>query len=253
LLESPAVAQQQSERGLIRLLQLHTAAAVKYLRKELLRSNSVTLQLAGIEQRREEWLDEILEATYREVFLAGQVLPRSEDEFNQRLQKGQGSVTEVAQRYAAILEKIAMHYSKIRAQLRQNAQLAWLPAHEEIDAQLQLLFKPHFIVDTPWQWLQQYPRYLQAIEQRIEKWRGFFTRDRELSRELKMLQNQLNMLLAEEVDVVQRSPLLQRYRWLLEELRVSLFAQTLGTSEPISSKRLRDLWPQVLKEVKDAR
>lgn len=253
LLESPAVAQQQSERGVIRLLQLQTANGVKYLRKELLRGNSVNLQLAGIEQRREAWINEILEATYREIFIVDQDLPRTEAEFNLRLQQGQGGIVAVAQRYAAMLEKIATLFDKIRTRMRQSSQLAWLPALEEIEVQLQLLFKPRFIVETPWQWLQQYPRYLQAIDQRIEKWRGFFPRDRDLGRDLKILQNQLNDLLAREPDLFQHAPLAQRYRWLLEEVRVSLFAQTLGTLEPVSSKRLRDLWTQVLAQLQASR
>lgn len=249
LVESPAAAQQQSEQGLIRLLQLQTANSVKYLRKELLRSNSVSLQLAGIEQRRDDWISEILEATYREVFVAGQVLPRSEEEFTKRLQQGQGEVIAIGQRYAAMLEKIAAHYAKIRTLLRQGNQLIWLPAIEEIDAQLKLLFPSRFIADTPWQWLQHYPRYLQAIEQRIDKWRGHFARDRELSRDLMPLQKQIAELIARRPDVLRQSPLAERYRWLLEELRVSLFAQLLGTLEPVSAKRLRELWPQVLAQV----
>ncbi|MDB6060446.1 MAG: ATP-dependent helicase HrpA [Verrucomicrobiaceae bacterium] len=253
LLESPAIAMQQSERGLIRLLQLQTGATVKYLRKELLRGNGVNLQLAGIEQRRDDWLDEVLEATYREIFIVDHELPRTEEEFTQLLQNGQSDIASVALRYAATVEKIALHYSKIRTRLRQDNQLAWLPALEEIEGQLKLLFMPRFIADTPWQWLQQYPRYLQAIEQRIDKWRGFFSRDRELSRDLMPLQKQLIELIARQPDILQRAVLAQRYRWTLEELRISLFAQTLGTLEPVSTKRLRELWSQVLTQTESIR
>ena len=249
LLESPAAAQQQSERGLIRLLQIQTATPVKYLRRELLRGNSVSLQLAGIEQRREQWIDEILEATYREVFVVGQVLPRSEEDFARRLRDGQGEVIPVAQRYASMLEKIAAQYAGIRAFLRQANQLAWLPALEEVEAQLSLLFPHRFIADTPWRRLQHYPRYLQAIEHRVDRWRGHFARDRELSRELSPLHRQLAELIQRQPAVLQRSAKAEHYRWMLEELRVSLFAQSLGTEEPVSGKRLREWWPQVLAEV----
>jgi ATP-dependent helicase HrpA len=247
LLETPERAQAESERGLIRLLQLQTQPTVKWLRKELLRGNLINLQLAGIDQRREDWIEEILTATYRQLFVAGQPLPRAESEFRQRLQAGQGGIIPLAQQYTALLHAIAGHYAQIRQLRRRGSELAWLPVLEDIDRQLAGLFRPGFIAATPWESLQQYPRYLQAIGQRLEKLRGHFQRDRELSRELTPLQQQLDDLLRRKVDPAS-SPSLLRYRWLLEEYRVSLFAQTLGTREPVSAKRLRELWEQVRKE-----
>jgi len=245
LLETPEVARQSSEQGLVRLLQLQTATTVKYLRKELLRGNTVNLQLAGISQSREDWIEEILTATYREVFIAAKALPRNAQEFEQRLRAGSGEIAPSAQRYAALLQTIAEQYAAIRSAQRRGSELAWLPVLEEIDEQLGLLFKPGFIVATSWSRLQQYPRYLRAITQRLEKLRGLFQRDRELSRELLPLQRQLIELLQKQPQLLSASEPLQRYRWMLEEYRVSLFAQTLGTVEPVSAKRLRDQWQQV--------
>ena len=245
LAESPEAARAQTEQGLIRLLQLQSAQTVKYLRKELLRGNTVNLQLAGISQRREDWIDAILEATYRQVFIAQRELPRSEREFDALLQAGKAEVIPTAQRYAELLQTVAGHYAAIRAAKRRGSELAWLPVFEDIDAQLALLFQPGFIAATPWHWLQQYPRYLRAIELRLEKLRGFFQRDRELNRELQPLQQQLSELIKRAPSCLQQSEAAQRYRWLLEEYRVSLFAQTLGTLEPVSAKRLRDVWTQV--------
>ncbi|HEY3699258.1 MAG TPA: ATP-dependent RNA helicase HrpA, partial [Spongiibacteraceae bacterium] len=248
LMESPAAAQQQTECGLIRLLQLQTATALKYLRKELLRGNTVNLQLAGVEQKREDWIEEILEATYRELFIAGHELPRNEAEFEACLQQGKGAITEVALRYEKLLTIIAEQFSRIRALQRQSNEPAWSAAIEDIDQQLSLLFRSRFIAATPWQWLQHYPRYLQAIAQRLEKLRGFYARDRELSRDFAPLQKQLLELLLREPERWFASDTLRRYRWLLEELRVSLFAQGLRTLEPVSVKRLRDLWQQLQTE-----
>lgn len=245
LLESPEAARQNSELGLIRLLQLQSATTIKYLRKELLRGNTVNLQLAGISQRREDWIEEILTATYRETFVVGAALPRNAAEFEQLLKKGSGAVAETAQRYASLLQTIAEQYASIRSAQRRGSELAWLPVLEEIDEQLGLLFNQGFIVATPWVWLQQYPRYLRAIVQRLEKLRGLFQRDRELSRELSPLQRQLLELLQKQPQLLAENEVLRRYRWLLEEYRVSLFAQTLGTIEPVSAKRLRDQWQQV--------
>jgi ATP-dependent helicase HrpA len=247
LLESPERAGLASERGLIRLLQLQTQTAVKWLRKELLRGNLINLQLAGIDQRREDWIEEILAATYRQIFVADRTLPRTEAEFQKMLKAGQGEIVPLAQRYAALLHTIAEHFATMRSLRRKGSELSWLPVLEDIDRQLAGLFQPGFIASTPWLWLQQYPRYLQAITQRIEKLRGHFQRDRDLSRELIPLQNQLSEQLRKYPQPA-RDSALQRYRWLLEEYRVSLFAQTLGTREPVSAKRLRELWEQVRKE-----
>jgi ATP-dependent helicase HrpA len=249
LLESPAAARQQTELGVIRLLQLQTAPSLKYLRKELLRGNMLSLQFAGIEQRREQWVEEILAASYRELFIEGRELPRSEREFGERLDNGKGAIVAVAQRYEKLLIDIAESYARIRQLQRNNSQAAWPDAVADIDAQLKQLFRPHFIADTPWQWLQHYPRYLQAVVQRIDKLRGFYARDRELMRELAPLQKQLTDRLQEHPQRWGESQTLRRYRWLLEELRVSLFAQNLRTLEPVSAKRLRDLWKQIENEL----
>jgi ATP-dependent helicase HrpA len=248
LRESPEVAERESERGVIRLLQLQSADKVKQLRKELLRGNSVNLQLAGISQRRDEWIDEILTATYREIFVAGQPLPRTEAEFEQRLKSGRDRIIATAQRYAVLMQQVAQDYAAIRSARSGGSELAWLPVLQEIDAQLELLFQPGFISQTPWPQLQHYPRYLKAIAARLEKLRGHFARDRELARELAPLQRQLKQQLERDPGLLQRCPALARYRWLLEELRVSLFAQALGTVEPVSMKRLRDQWQRVQAE-----
>jgi ATP-dependent helicase HrpA len=187
----------------------------------------------------------VLEATYREVFIADQPLPRNVAEFNTRLLLGRGRITETAHRYAELLQRVAEHYAALRSARRKGGELAWLPVLGEIDAQLALLFSRGFITDTPWQQLQHYPRYLKAIEMRLDKLRGHFARDRQLARELAPLQAQLEQALQKEPDGLRHNPELFRYRWQLEELRVSLFAQTLGTPEPVSAKRLREQWGRV--------
>ncbi|MFT3930700.1 MAG: ATP-dependent RNA helicase HrpA [Spongiibacteraceae bacterium] len=249
LLETPISAQQQSERGVIRLLQLQTSQTVKYLRKELLRGNTLSLQFAGIDQKRERWIDEIIEASYRELFIEGRALPRSEAEFSARLQQHKSDIIAVAQRYEKLLMSVAQQYSTIRSLQRTQIDKTLNDVSVDINQQLEQLFKPRFIADTPWQWLQHYPRYLQAVVQRIEKLRGFFARDRDLMRDLIPLQKQLLDLYQKQPEAARVLPLVGRYRWLLEELRVSLYAQGLRTLEPVSIKRLRDVWQQVEQEV----
>jgi ATP-dependent helicase HrpA len=119
----------------------------------------------------------------------------------------------------------------------------------DINQQLELLFKPGFIADTPYDDLQQYPRYLEAISRRIEKLRGSFSRDKQLLIGLTELSKILQQEWKSNFDAAIRSELLLEYRWMLEEYRVSLFAQQLGTRRPVSEKRLRESLKQVKKSL----
>jgi ATP-dependent helicase HrpA len=151
------------------------------------------------------------------------------------------------------LADIAERYHHIRKQLKNANELAWVLAIADINQQLALLFAPGFIADTPWQQLEHYPRYLTAITQRLEKLRGHLPRDKQLSAGLKSLSEPLYVQWRDNQDAKSRSALLLEFRWLLEEYRVSLFAQALGTSQPVSEKRLRELWKRVNESLLDRR
>ncbi|OPF31358.1 ATP-dependent helicase [Pseudomonas aeruginosa P47] len=93
--------------------------------------------------------------------------------------------------------------------------------------------------------MKEYPRYLKAIEQRLDKVAGQVQRDRVWSGELGELWAQYQARLAKHAQEGKRDAELQVYRWMLEEYRVSLFAQQLGTRLPVSDKRLAKQWSQV--------
>ncbi|MFO6376900.1 DUF3418 domain-containing protein, partial [Pseudomonas aeruginosa] len=107
------------------------------------------------------------------------------------------------------------------------------------------LVYPGFVRATPLEWLKEYPRYLKAIEQRLDKVAGQVQRDRVWSGELGELWAQYQARLAKHAQEGKRDAELQVYRWMLEEYRVSLFAQQLGTRLPVSDKRLAKQWSQV--------
>lgn len=245
LKDFPQQAEQESQRGIVRLYMLQLPQQMKYLRKELLKGNTISLQLAGISQQREQWLEDLLYAVFFRVFLADQPLPRNEEEFQQRLQTQKNRLSEEALAVAELLSSIAGHYNTVRKQLKKANELSWAFAIADIQQQLTQLFAPGFIADTPWLQLQQYPRYIEAISLRLEKLRGHFQRDKQLSVGLKALSEPLQGEWRNNLDAIARCPLLLEYRWLLEEYRVSLFAQTLGTRQPVSEKRLREQWKAV--------
>src|SRR5690606_29558795 len=117
----------------------------------------------------------------------------------------------------------------------------------DIQQQLQQLFYPGFLYRTPLEWLNQYPRYLRAINQRLEKALLNPQKDRMSLEEIKPhWQRMVDFLEKEGEHKMAQSSSLQTYRWWIEELRVSLFAQTLKTQVPVSSKRLDKQWQEVL-------
>ncbi len=262
LKDFPQQAEQESRRGLVRLYMLELAQTVKYLRKELLQGNTINLQLAGFSyqknaqqlgQQKEQWLDDLLSAVFYRVFIDGKTLPRNEQLFQQRLHEGKKILVSEANVMAGLLTDIATHYNTIRKQMKAANELTWAFAIGDIQQQLSLLFAPGFIVDTPWQYLQQFPRYLEAIIQRLEKLRGHYQRDKQLSLGLNALSEPLYAQWQGNQDAASRSELLLEFRWLLEEFRVSLFAQALGTRQPVSEKRLRQQWKVVAQSLLDVR
>jgi ATP-dependent helicase HrpA len=115
-------------------------------------------------------------------------------------------------------------------------------ALNDIKQQLSHLVYPGFVRETPHQWLKELPRYLKAIEQRFEKLGSQVQKDRVWSGELSNLWAQYQARASKHAQEGKRDPQLELYRWWLEEYRVSLFAQQLGTKVPISDKRLGKQW-----------
>jgi ATP-dependent helicase HrpA len=97
---------------------------------------------------------------------------------------------------------------------------------------------------TPWVNLHHFTRYLKAITARLDKYRADPARDAARLKELQPLEQRYARLLAERKGVVDER--LQEFRWLLEELRVSFFAQELRTPQPVSVKRLEKAWAQLV-------
>lgn len=249
LLESAERAHQATIDGVVQLLMRETADTVKYLRKELLRGNALHLQLAGIGQHRDDWLEQLLVVVYRQVFLAPGIdgtvsLPRDESAFHHLLKKGRGRIVEEAQQLEELLVRIGQGWADVRRHRSQANDLAWLEVLKDIQQQLDALLAPGFIRRTPLDWLKRYPVYLEAIAQRLDKLRGHYQRDRELSRNVRPLQQRLDNWCAGNPERAEAAAAV-RYRWLLEELRVSLFAQQLGTRVPVSVKRLDQCWQEV--------
>ena len=107
---------------------------------------------------------------------------------------------------------------------------------DDVQAQLARLVPKRFVLATPWAQLAHLPRYLKGVAMRLDKLRADPVRDAQRLAELRPLEQRYLRLLADRKGV--HDARLEEFRWLLEELRVSLFAQELRTPQPVSVKRL---------------
>jgi ATP-dependent helicase HrpA len=98
-------------------------------------------------------------------------------------------------------------------------------------------------MDTPWAQLQHLARYLKAIVLRLDKYRADPARDSARLAEIRAQEQRYWRLVAERKGV--QDERMNELRWLLEELRVSFFAQELRTPQPVSVKRLEKVWAQL--------
>mgnify|MGYP002039799718 FL=1 len=183
---------------------------------------------------------QILDVALDRAFLLDP-LPANEGEFKRRVEEGRGRLTliagEVARLAAVILAEYATAARKIKDTKIQP------DATRDAEQQLQRLVGKRFLADTPWAALQHYARYLKAITLRLDKLRADPARDATRLAELRPQEQRYWRLVADRKGAVDSR--MQEFRWLLEELRVSFFAQELRTPQPVSLKRLDKVWAQL--------
>jgi len=247
--DEPDVAAVKHRAGLRRLFALQIKDALKYLEKNVpdLQKMAVTyMQVgknvdgSGTGGTLEELREQIISVALDRAFLLDP-LPTDEFAFKKRVDEGRGRLTlictEVARLAATILAEYAVAARKIKD--TKNAPDATADAAQ----QLARLMPKKFLSVTPWGSLQHFARYQKAITARLDKYRADPARDSARLKELQPLEQRYWRLVAERKGVVDDR--LQEFRWLLEELRVSFFAQELRTPQPVSVKRLEKAWGQL--------
>jgi ATP-dependent helicase HrpA len=246
--DEPELAAAKHRAGLRRLFALQIRDALKYLEKNLpeLQKMATAYMLVGRAADNsgggtlEELREQIIEVALDRAFLQ-EPLPTNEADFKKRIDDGRGRLSliasEVARLAAVILLEFAVAQRKIKDS--KNATEAALDAAQ----QLQRLVPKRFLTLTPYTQLQHFPRYLKAITLRLEKWRADPARDAARLVELRPQEQRYWRLVAERKGALDAR--LQELRWLIEELRVSFFAQELRTPQPVSIKRIDKAWAQI--------
>ncbi len=237
--DEPEVAAARHRAGLRRLFALQIRDALKYLEKNIpdLQKMAVAYMPLGTQ---EELREQIIDVALDRAFLLDP-LPKDELDFKRRVDEGRGRLTLIANEVARLAGVILVEYAAAARKLKDTKSQP--DATADAAQQLQRLMPRRFIAATPWPQLQHFARYLKAITLRLDKLRGDPARDAAKLAELRPQEQRYWRLVAERKGAVDDR--MQELRWLLEELRVSFFAQELRTPQPVSVKRLDKVWAQL--------
>ena len=223
--------------GIRRLLMLQLPVQLKFLNKNLRHADELRLMLAGIGGGDDLARDITNAAVDRAAFDDGCDI-RKPESFAQCVKRAQASLVAVANELCDRLKDILTAYRNIGA----ACDAASPDIGADLRAQMQHLIFAGFVGATPAEWLAEYPRYLQAARLRLER----AVRDPGKDRDKRaQLARHWDRYLGRVAEASGPDPELATYRWMLEEYRVSLFAQELGTAITISPKRLDAQWRRV--------
>lgn len=235
----------QHRRALQRLLLQQLAEPAKFLRSKLPGLTELGLLYREL-GRVEALVEDILLASLDTCILEGEAtLPRDGAALAGLAERKRGSWAEHAERLARQTLEVLKLWHGLQKRFKGKIDLSQAVALNDIKQQLANLVYPGFVRETPSAWFKELPRYLKAVELRLEKLGAQVQKDRVWSGELGNLWAQYKARADKHAQEGKRDEQLTLYRWLLEEYRVSLFAQQLGTKVPISDKRLSKQWSQV--------
>ncbi len=234
--DDPGEARVQHHAGLLRLFRLALREQVKFLEKnlgDLTRMSMLYMSLGTQEELR----DQIIDCALDQACLA-EPWPSDKESFELRRSEGKTRLGLLAQEIARLTGQILTEWAALMKKLPQAKPHA--AAYADLQKQQGQLMTKWFVRGTPYRQLTQYPRYLKAAQVRIDKLRADPARDSRLMAEMAPLIVQYQRALS----ALKGAPDAQMddYRWLLEELRVALFAQELRTPMPVSVKRLQKAW-----------
>jgi len=226
-------AQTEHRKGLCRLFMLSLKEQVKYMEKSLPDAQKLGMLYMALGTP-QELQQQIIAMTFERCCLNAP-LPANESEFLVRGKEAKNRLLLIAQEIARLAAGILGEYHALQKSLPQlKAQAA---VAQDVRGQLEWLVHKRFILNTPYERLQHVPRYLKAINLRIEKLRGNPARDAQCMSQLQPLLQALQKLrVAHSTDTR-----VEEFAWLLQELRVSLFAQELKTPVIVSVKRLEKM------------
>lgn len=244
LLDSLEAAHTSQRQGLRRLCLLRLGQTGRRLRQQLPPLAPLELQYlkaptqAGVEPALGLW-DELQSLILDRCFLAQAEAIRSPEVFDARFEASRGQLMGIARESFELVAEILGLYAKLRQQLGTYTQANWQSSLVDMRTQMDRLIHRGFLAEAEYEQLRHYPRYLKALLMRLEKLGQRAARDMELMASFRVDCEDWLGRWQETRRTGRRDERLEELRWMFEELRVSLFAQELGTPRPISLKRIQ--------------
>jgi ATP-dependent helicase HrpA len=255
LLDTEHDAESATHRGLRRLFQLAAPDAVKFVGRNLPGFQDMALRYALLLELEggkadkstvsDRLRDELLDAICDRAFFVEQERVRTRAAFNERVSKAKTRLADVAQEVCRVVSEVVTEYQALRPRLNQQGVPVWQRAMTDIRNQLKELLRPGFIVSVPLTRLKHYPRFLKAIQFRLDKFPLNPPKDADWQQQLQSWWQAYQTRAAADKQRGVHDGRLEEFRWMLEELRVSLWAQQLKTPYPVSLKRLAKVWAEI--------
>ncbi len=196
--------------------------------------------------KNEDIADQVMLLIADRVYVQDDPTVRTELEFDSRVAEGWNRLTPMLNEVAPLVEATLASAVTVRTKLESNLPDAWRIPVQDMTGQLNRLLAGNFLFATPYRWLRCYPRFIKAIDRRLDRLRGGgIDKDRRAMMEVLAWEQKLAERAQKHAAQGISDPNFWEVRWLLEEFRVSLFAQELKTSVPISPKRLEEAWERV--------
>jgi len=235
LFDTTEAAEQAHRQGVIELMKLQLKEQVKDLNKGIQGFTQAAMLLKHINA--DTLRDDLTQAVCDRAFIGEDELPRNEKAFKEQIKRARSRLPAVKEALSRYLQETAAAYAEL------NGKLGKHPLTHLLRQRLQTLLAPGFASHTPWAQWPRLPIYLKAMTLRLEKYSGNPARDAAREADIQ----ELEQMWQEKNDglVKQGLPVsddLTAFKWMIEELRVSLFAQELKTPYPVSVKRLLKEW-----------
>jgi len=251
LFDTPKKAQQATLLGLRRLFMLNLTERIRYIEKnmpDLQRSCLLFSSVGTCQQLKQDLVHAAIDA----VCIIADEPVRDKTLFDARIEQAKKEILARANELAMKVHTILIEYHAVNTRLGSMNKPAWKEAIADIHRQLNALVYRGFVSATPEEPLSHIRRYIKAIDKRLDKLKlGVAQDERIMAQFLPLL---LRYEATRENSNQSLPPFpggeLQRYRWMLEELKVSLFAQELKTAVPVSVKRLNKQWEKVIATMK---
>jgi ATP-dependent helicase HrpA len=225
-----------SQQGVYRLLQLDLSEQVSWIHKETQKRLVQEMIYFGNIGNKSDLLIGVTQQVFQSCFPLER-LPRTQEQYEQLREAHRGNIGQTFDDVIPVIKLIMQQYHQLMKKLKKSNQLAFAFAASDIKHQIDQLMPKGFIGFIPLEWLKHYPRYFKAMAVRLDKLQGNLQKDKLLQLKVMGWQEQYEALLNQLPADLNCFPEVLPLNWMMQEYRVSLFAQELGTSIPVSDKR----------------